>query len=92
LAGGLLWSVIGLALILGLHTRLISSAFGISILLENAWQRHVADFVHSGQIVMVLLPASVALALTLMGPGAVSLDGRRFGRREIVIAPGHGKS
>jgi hypothetical protein len=27
-----------------------------------------------------------AAALTLLGPGAVSLDARLFGRREIVIA------
>jgi hypothetical protein len=28
-----------------------------------------------------------AVALALLGPGAFSLDGRLFGRREIVIPP-----
>jgi hypothetical protein len=28
-----------------------------------------------------------AAALALLGPGAFSLDGRLFGRREIVIPP-----
>lgn len=32
--------------------------------------------------------AIVSLALVLLGPGALSLDARLFGRREIII-PGH---
>lgn len=91
LACGLLWGVIGLALILGLHTRVFSLAFGIWILFESIWQWHIADSEHSRQLLLILLPASVALAIALLGPGAASLDARRFGRREIVIAPIHGK-
>jgi hypothetical protein len=30
---------------------------------------------------------SIAIALVFLGPGAYSVDARRFGRREIVIPP-----
>jgi hypothetical protein len=33
------------------------------------------------------LAMSIALALVFLGPGAYSIDARRFGRREIVIPP-----
>jgi uncharacterized membrane protein YphA (DoxX/SURF4 family) len=33
------------------------------------------------------LAMSIAIALVFLGPGAFSLDARRFGRREIVIPP-----
>ena len=33
------------------------------------------------------LAISIAIALVFLGPGAFSVDARRFGRREIVIPP-----
>jgi uncharacterized membrane protein YphA (DoxX/SURF4 family) len=33
------------------------------------------------------LAMSIAIALVFLGPGAFSIDARRFGRREIVIPP-----
>ncbi len=33
------------------------------------------------------LAMSIAIALVFLGPGAYSIDARRFGRREIVIPP-----
>ena len=34
-----------------------------------------------------VLPAIVALAIAFLGPGAISVDAARFGRREITIPP-----
>lgn len=34
-----------------------------------------------------ILTACVAAALVFLGPGALSLDARLFGRREIIIPP-----
>jgi uncharacterized membrane protein YphA (DoxX/SURF4 family) len=34
---------------------------------------------------LIILVALVAAAVTLLGPGALSLDARLFGRREIII-------
>ena len=37
------------------------------------------------------LPSANAVALALLGPGAYSLDARRFGRRVVVFRPTRGK-
>jgi uncharacterized membrane protein YphA (DoxX/SURF4 family) len=34
-----------------------------------------------------MLAIAIALALALIGPGGYSVDGRLFGRREIVVGP-----
>jgi hypothetical protein len=38
-------------------------------------------------LVVTLVPAIDALALALLGPGAYSLDSRRYGRRVVVLPP-----
>jgi uncharacterized membrane protein YphA (DoxX/SURF4 family) len=40
-----------------------------------------------GSTPAAILVALMAVAVALLGPGAWSLDARRFGRREIVIPP-----
>ena len=41
----------------------------------------------NGDAASVMAFALIFLALALLGPGAYSIDARRFGRREIVIPP-----
>lgn len=38
-------------------------------------------------VLVTLVPAIDALALALLGPGAYSVDSRRFGRRVVVLPP-----
>ena len=38
-------------------------------------------------VVVTLVPVIDALALALLGPGAYSIDSRRFGRRVVVLPP-----
>jgi hypothetical protein len=38
-------------------------------------------------MVVMFVPAIDALALALLGPGAYSIDCRRFGRRVVVLPP-----
>jgi len=45
-----------------------------------SWALHDVKLLAAGMII-------AAVALALLGPGAFSLDGRLFGRREIVIPP-----
>jgi len=39
---------------------------------------------------LTILVALVAISIVLLGPGALSVDARVFGRREIIIPPAHG--
>jgi len=77
----------GSALTIGFLTPLAGLVVGLSflgIILSwlpvPAWGLHDAKPVAVGMIV-------TAVAIALLGPGAFSLDGRLFGRREIVIPP-----
>lgn len=71
-------AVLALALVVGFGTRVAA------LLLASAL---VADLLTaSGEVVLLLLAtAGGAAALSLLGPGAYSLDARRFGRRVIQL-------
>lgn len=45
-----------------------------------AWGVHDLELVSTGVVV-------TGAAIALLGPGAFSMDGRLFGRREIIIPP-----
>ena len=84
---GLLLIASGAALVAGFLTPIAGllvalSFLGIAFSLfpEPSWGSHDAMLVAFGMII-------AAAALTLLGPGAFSFDGRLFGRREIVIPP-----
>jgi uncharacterized membrane protein YphA (DoxX/SURF4 family) len=77
----------GIALALGIVTPwaaiLVAVCFlgiAISWFPQPSWSLREAKVVAVGMII-------TAVAIALLGPGAFSLDGRLFGRREIVIPP-----
>ena len=79
--------VSGMALAAGFFTPVAGLLLGLCFLgialswfPAPAWGLHDARLVACGMII-------TAIALALLGPGAFSLDGRLFGRREIVIPP-----
>jgi uncharacterized membrane protein YphA (DoxX/SURF4 family) len=82
---GSLETLVGAALLIGFLTPIAAAfaslgnlAIGISWFLtsgENAHDKTVAD----------LYLVVISIAITLLGPGAFSLDARLFGRREIII-------
>ena len=84
---GLVLIVSGSALTAGFLTPiavlLVAFCFlgiALSWLPAPSWALHDVKLLAAGMII-------AAVALALLGPGAFSLDGRLFGRREIVIPP-----
>jgi len=81
-APGLLALVIGISFILGFLTPLagsVSALVGIAIrLLHPEWSASVTALSGVSQLAMVI-------AITLLGPGAFSLDAYFFGRRRIIV-------
>jgi uncharacterized membrane protein YphA (DoxX/SURF4 family) len=79
--------VLGVLLLIGLLTRvvaLLAALVGVSSVFAwfpgsrvNSFDAHMT----------AALCAVIALSLICLGPGALSLDARLFGRREIIIPP-----
>jgi len=78
---------VGILLLIGLLTRfaaLAASLVGVSCLLS--W--FPGSSVGSSQTHMTsALSTVIAASLICLGPGALSLDARLFGRREVIIPP-----
>jgi uncharacterized membrane protein YphA (DoxX/SURF4 family) len=84
---GLVLTVAGAALAIGFLTPYAGLLVGLCFLgiafswfPAPFWGSQDARLVSFGMII-------TAVAIALLGPGAFSLDGRMFGRREIVIPP-----
>jgi hypothetical protein len=81
-APGLLALVIGISFISGFLTPLagsVSALAGIAIrLLHPEWSASMTGLLSVSPLVMVI-------AITLLGPGAFSLDAYFFGRRKIIV-------
>jgi uncharacterized membrane protein YphA (DoxX/SURF4 family) len=73
----------GVLLIAGLLTP-VASALVIACNLGFVFARSVA-LCHHPVGAALAQTIIVALAIALLGPGAISLDSRLFGRREIII-------
>ncbi|HEX8881207.1 MAG TPA: DoxX family protein [Candidatus Acidoferrum sp.] len=77
----------GVALVIGFLTPFASLAIGLCVLgMAFSWFP-VTPLIPSGARLMTLVIVTTAVALALLGPGAFSMDGYLFGRREIVIPP-----
>ena len=84
-AAGLLAIVGGAALVIGFLTPIAGAAVavaGIGIVLW--WPLPTRPFLFDGRLAAALVVV-MAGAVVLMGPGALSLDAKLFGRREITI-------
>jgi uncharacterized membrane protein YphA (DoxX/SURF4 family) len=77
----------GVALVIGFLTPFASLGIGLCVLgIAFSWFPG-PPFAMLAAPLLVLLVAVTAVGIGLLGPGAFSIDGRLFGRREIVIPP-----
>ena len=86
-AVGLLLVLSGLGLIAGFFTPVASLLAGACVLGSAFSWLPGPPIASQGLTLLTLLMVVMAAAIALLGPGAFSLDGVLFGRREIVIPP-----
>jgi uncharacterized membrane protein YphA (DoxX/SURF4 family) len=79
----------GVLIATGLLTRVVQPVVALVELAAVAVQPWVSGYegLVFGSWHAALLATGVAIGLTLLGPGAYSVDASMFGRREIVIRP-----
>ena len=76
----------GFCLLLGVITPVVSLIIACSLVTYHFFGMTAPNgFVLSGFVVFRV--ATLAIAISLLGPGAFSFDARIFGRREIRIPP-----
>jgi putative oxidoreductase len=93
---GLLALAGGSAMILGFLTPIAGGLVGLGTIALQLWRMPAPP----GSLLHPALPAIiiaiVAVSVVLIGPGAMSIDARLFGRREIIVRqspkPGSGPS
>jgi len=82
---GSLEALVGAALLVGFLTPIAGAcaSFG-NLAIGVSWFQTLAENAHDRAVAALYL-AVISVAITLLGPGAFSLDARLFGRREIII-------
>jgi uncharacterized membrane protein YphA (DoxX/SURF4 family) len=85
---GLLAIAAGVALFIGFLTPLAGAAMTIGYFVLGASELLSTEPGRYGDVLSAFELAAVSMALVLLGPGAISLDARLFGRRVIVIQNG----
>jgi uncharacterized membrane protein YphA (DoxX/SURF4 family) len=84
-AAVLVMSAAGSLLLIGFLTRLVALVAAIvSLTCIFSWFPG-SNFGPLATLMTAVLCAAIAVAVIFLGPGALSLDARLFGRREIII-------
>jgi putative oxidoreductase len=80
--------VIGIAAAILLLVGAFTPVAGVLAAAAKAWMAISHFSSHSGDPWVTLAQAILATALALIGPGAWSIDARRFGRKHIDLSEG----
>jgi uncharacterized membrane protein YphA (DoxX/SURF4 family) len=82
---GLLEILVGTSLLIGFLTPIAGAAASLgNLAIGVSWFLRSDENAHDKTVAALYLVV-VSIAITLLGPGAFSLDARLFGRREIII-------
>jgi hypothetical protein len=65
----------------------VAAGYFTPIAAAAALAYHMLMAMELSAVAVTLVPVIDALALALLGPGAYSVDSRRFGRRVVVLPP-----
>ncbi len=84
-AVGLVALITGGMLLVGFFTPIAAVFAALCIVSADAFRLRVAAPNLFGERFSMILSVTVLVAVTLLGPGAFSVDARRFGRRKIII-------
>jgi uncharacterized membrane protein YphA (DoxX/SURF4 family) len=77
----------GLTVLVGYSVGRAAIAGGVVVIAVHFSSLHGERLNLFSSRIACFLAMSIAIALVFLGPGAFSIDARRFGRREIVIPP-----
>ena len=77
----------GICLVIGFMTPPASLLVGLCVLAISFSWVPAPPFASLGVTLVSFLMVVTAMGIALLGPGAFSVDGHFFGRREIVIPP-----
>jgi uncharacterized membrane protein YphA (DoxX/SURF4 family) len=82
---GSLEIIAGAALLIGFLTPIAGASASLgNLAIAVSWFRTSGENAHVKTVAALYLVV-ISIAVTLLGPGAFSLDARLFGRREIII-------
>jgi uncharacterized membrane protein YphA (DoxX/SURF4 family) len=82
---GLLAILGGASILIGFLTPVVASLVGLVVIgIGCSWFPPVARNLFDAALPTVLL-VTIAAAVVFLGPGALSIDARLFGRRQIII-------
>lgn len=78
----------GILLFVGFLTPIASAIAGVGVLAAALSLLPACGTALFGSKEAVLFALTMLASVVVLGPGAVSVDARMFGRREIIIPPG----
>lgn len=79
-------AVAAILLLLGLFTRSASTALSVVVLGATLWALWDGAPAMFGTLEVHWMVGAVSASLALVGPGAYSIDSRRFGWRELTVS------
>jgi uncharacterized membrane protein YphA (DoxX/SURF4 family) len=86
----LLFAASAILLIVGLLTPCAAAVLGVLVIVAHLFFNPAACSLSASALFTALAAASAA-AIVILGPGALSVDARLFGLREIIIPTTHAK-